>query len=289
MMRSYADNFFTHEVNLITNFERQKYSIFSFMAIITLTSDWGLKDHYLGAVKGAIYRLLPGVQVVDICHDIPAFDLNQAAFIIRNFYKNYPEGSIHILGINSEASIENPHTLVVHDGHYFIGADNGIFSLIFDELPEKIIDLDIIQDTDYFTFPSRDVFVKVACHIAEGKPIEELGHPKKTLVQRLSFKPIIDGNLIKGKVIYIDNYENVFTNITEPFFRSVVKGKKFAILFRSATYRINELSKSYKDVVDGEMLALFSSSGHLEIAINQGKASSLLGLKIDQPVLVEIL
>jgi S-adenosylmethionine hydrolase len=281
--------FFTHEVNLITNFEQQKYTIFSFMAIITLTSDWGLKDHYLGAVKGAILRLLPGAQIVDICHDIPAFDLNQAAFIIRNFYKNYPEGSIHILGINSEASIENPHTLVVNGGHYFIGADNGIFSLIFDDPPDKIIDLDIIQDTDYFTFPSRDVFVKVACHIAEGKPLEELGHIKKNLVQRMSFKPIVDGNLIKGKVIYIDNYENVFTNITEPFFRSVVKGKKFAILFRSATYRITELSKSYKDVVDGEMLALFSSSGHLEIAINQGKASSLLGLKIDQPVLVEIL
>jgi S-adenosylmethionine hydrolase len=259
------------------------------MAIITLTSDWGLKDHYLGAVKGTIYRLLPGAQVVDICHDIPAFDLNQAAFIIRNFYRNFPEGTIHILGINSEASIENPHTLVVQDGHYFVGADNGIFSLIFDELPEKIIDLDIIQDTDYFTFPSRDVFVKVACHIAEGKPLDELGHPKKTLVQRISFKPIVDGNQIKGKVIYIDNYENVFTNITEPFFRSVVKGKKFAILFRSATYRITKLSRSYKDVLDGEMLALFSSSGHLEIAINQGKASSLLGLKIDQPVMVEVL
>jgi len=258
------------------------------MPIITLTSDWGHKDHYQGAVKGAIYRQIPGAQIVDICHAIPAFNLNQAAFIIRNFYRNFPTGTIHILAINSEASIESPHTLVVHEGHYFIGADNGIFSLIFDEKPETIIELDVHQDSDYFTFSARDVFVKVAAHISEGKPIEDLGKQKQSVLQKISFKPVIDGNLIKGKVIYIDNYENVFTNITEPFFKSVMKGKKFAIMFRSASYRITAISKSYKDVVEGEMLALFSTSGHLEIAINQGKASSLLGLRIDQPILIEI-
>jgi S-adenosyl-L-methionine hydrolase (adenosine-forming) len=259
------------------------------MPIITLTSDWGLKDHYLGAVKGAIYRQFPEAQIIDICHSIPAFDLNQAAFIIRNFYKNFPPGTIHILGINTEASIESPHTLVIHDGHYFIGADNGIFSLIFDEPPAQVIELDVLQDSDYFTFSTRDVFVKVACHIAQGKSLDQLGKPKKSINQKMSFKPVIDGNLIKGKVIYIDNYENVFTNITQPFFQGVIKGKKFVIMFRSASYRITTISKSYKDVVEGEMLALFSSSGHLEIAINQGKASSLLGLKIDQPILIELL
>ncbi len=259
------------------------------MPIITLTSDWGIKDHYVAAVKGSIYKLLPDACIVDVSHDIPAFDLNQAAFIIRNFYHDFPEGSIHILGINTEASIETPHTIVFHDGHYFIGADNGIFSLIFDEIPERIIEIDVIQDTDYFTFPTRDVFVKVACHIASGKPMEALGNPKSTVVKKMSFQPTIDGNLIKGKVIYVDNYENVFTNITDAFLKQQLKGKKFAITFRSAGYRITSLSKSYKDVVEGEMLALISAYGHLEIAINQGKASSLLGLKIDQAVLIEII
>jgi S-adenosylmethionine hydrolase len=258
------------------------------MAIITLTSDWGLKDHYTGAVKGAILRLLPGAQIVDISHHIPAFDLNQAAFIIRNFYPNFPEGTIHILSVNTEAGIETPHTLVYHHGHYFIGADNGIFSLLFDDKPVKIIELDIIQDSDYFTFPSRDVFVKVACHIASGKAIEELGHPKDSLLQRMAFQPVIQGDMIKGKVIYVDNYENAFVNISESLFRSVVKNRKFSITFRTANYSINEISKSYKDVNQGVMLALFSSSGYLEIAIREGKASSLLGLKIDQLVTVEL-
>jgi len=258
------------------------------MAIITLTSDWGVKDHYAGAVKGAILRLLPEAQIVDISHHIPAFDLNQAAFIVRNFYRNYPEGTIHILAINAEAGIETPHTLVYHHGHYFIGADNGIFSLLFDDKPTKIIEIDIIQDSDYFTFPSRDVFVKVACHIAAGKPIETLGHPKDKLLQKMAFQPVIQGDMIKGKVIYIDNYENAFVNITESLFRSIVKNHKFSISFRSANYSINEISKSYKDVSAGVMLALFSSSGYLEIAIREGKAGSLLGLKMDQLVTVEL-
>jgi len=259
------------------------------MAIITLTSDWGLKDHYLAAVKGAIYNQISDAIIVDISHQIPSFDLNQAAFIIRNFYKNFPPGTIHILGINTEASIDTPHTVVFNDGHYFIGSDNGIFSLIFDEIPETIIELDIIQDSDYFTFSTRDVFVKVACHLSKGKPLAELGRPKETVLSKMSFKPVIDGSLIKGKVIYVDSYENVFTNITESLFKSMTRGKKFVIQFRSASYRINKISRSYNDEVEGEMLALFSTSGHLEIAINRGKASSLLGLKIDQPVLIEIL
>lgn len=258
------------------------------MPIITLTSDWGQKDHYLAAVKGTIYRLLPDAKVVDVSHDLPAFDLNQAAFIIRNFYPNFPEGSIHILAVNTEASIETPHTAVFHKGHYFIGADNGIFSLIFDDDPEKIVELDIHQDSDYFTFPTRDVFVKAACHIASGKPLDELGNAKSKVMKKMSFQPVVDGNMIRGKVIYIDKYENVFTNITDAFLKDQLKGKKFAITFRSAGYRITALRKSYKDVVEGEMLALISSSGHLEIAINQGRASSLLGLKIDQPVLIEV-
>jgi hypothetical protein len=259
------------------------------MAIITLTSDWGVKDHYAGAVKGAILRLLPEAQIVDISHHIPAFDLNQAAFIVRNFYRNYPEGTIHILAINTEAAIETPHTLVFHHGHYFIGADNGIFSLLFDDKPTRIIELDIIQDSDYFTFPSRDVFVKVACHIAAGKPIEALGHPKDKLLQKMAFQPVIQGDMIKGKVIYLDNYENAFINITESLFRSIVKNHKFSITFRSANYSIDEISKSYKDVGPGVMLALFPPSGYLEIAIREGKAGSLLGLKMDQLVTVEIL
>lgn len=258
------------------------------MAIITLTSDWGRKDHYAGSVKGAILRNWPEAQIVEISHDIPPYDLNQAAFIIRNFYRDFPAGSVHILAINSEASIATPHTLVLYNGHYFVGADNGIFSLICDRPPDRIIEIEVMQDSDYFTFSARDVFVKVACHIAKGLPPEELGTPRDSVMQKIAFQPVVQGDRLKGKVIYTDNYGNAFTNITETLFKSFVKNQKFAITFSSSRYRITQVSKAYQDVVEGEMLALFSTTGYLQIAMNRGPAAGLLGLTMDQAVTVEI-
>jgi S-adenosylmethionine hydrolase len=246
------------------------------MPIITLTSDWGLKDHYLAAVKGTIFSLLPEAHIVDISHEVPQFDLAQAAFIIRNSYPFFPNGSIHIVGINTVASIETPHVAIEYKNHFFIGADNGIFSLIFDNLPEKIIEIEIPQDSDYFTFSTKDVFVKAACMIAKGSRIEELGSPITTLNDKLRLKPILDDNSIKGMVIYVDVYENVITNISENQFRKVQKGRDFVIEVRKNT--IKRISKSYTDVREGDILAMFGSNGLMQIALSSDKAKSLLGL-----------
>lgn len=255
------------------------------MPIITLTTDWGTKDHYTGAVKGALLSLMPDAKIVDITHEIPSFDIGPASFVIRNCFRSFPEGTIHIIGINTEASTETPHTMILYDGHYFIGADNGIFSLIFDHKPDKIIELDITQDSDYFTFSTRDVFVKAAYLIIKGENPESLGFVKESLVELIPLKPVVEQNTIKGNVIYIDAYENVVTNISEDLFNEERKGKTYTISFRG--YDISELSKAYKDVDPGEKLALFGVSGFLEIAINMGNASSLLGLKLKDSVRID--
>ncbi|HOI00320.1 MAG TPA: SAM-dependent chlorinase/fluorinase [Bacteroidales bacterium] len=254
------------------------------MAIITLTSDWGTKDHYAGAVKGRLLQGLKDVVIVDISHQIPAFDILQAAFILKNAFAGFPGDSIHIVGVNTDASINTPHVAIRYRGHYFIGADNGVFSLIFEEPPSLIVELDIMQDTDFFTFSSRDVFAKAAIHLAEGRDMASLGTVRTTINEKLSFKPVFEGNIIKAKVIYVDSYENVFVNINQEHFRKMVGKHAFHIAFRSSRYKISHISKSYSDVPEGEMIALFSSSGYLEIAMNRGKASSLLGLRMDDPV-----
>jgi len=251
------------------------------MSIITLTTDWGLKDHYLGAVKGTILNTLPDAKIVDISHKVPPFDLHQASFILKNCYKNFPKGTIHIIGIKSDASIETPHTAILADDHYFVGSDNGIFSLILDKKPDKIVELEIYQDSDYFTFSTRDIFIKAACHLAEGKNIEDLGTLKKELFQKMTFEPVIEDNVIRCKVIYIDSYENVIVNVTEKLFKKVGQNRRFSIFIKTLGHEINTISKSYHDVDISEMLAVFDSNGYLEIAINEGKASSLLGLKFD--------
>lgn len=257
------------------------------MAIITLTTDWGSGNHYAGAVKGALLRQIPGVQIIDVTHDIACFDIMQASFVLRNVYPEFPKGSIHLLGVNTEAGIDTPHILVHHDGHYFIGADNGIFSLIFDTPYLEAVELEIIQDSDYFTFSTKDVFVKVAAMIAAGKPLTEMGHPHPALNERIAFKPVVHAEKILGKVIFIDGYENVFVNVDKKLFRQVGNGRQFMIGLRLPGEAIRQLHESYSDVVPGERLALFGTSGFLEIAINQGKAASLLGLQINDTVIIE--
>lgn len=254
------------------------------MPIITLTSDWGLKDHYLSAVKGSIYNKMPEANIVDISHEIPIFDILQASFILKNSCFNFPSGTIHIIAINTEESIETPHLVVKYAGQYFIGADNGIFALIFDQTPEKIIELDVLQESDYFTFSAKDVFVQVACFIAKGGNIDELGSKKDNFNEKIMLNPVVDDNSIKGAVIYIDIYENIITNISESTFKKASKGRPFTISFRSPGYEISQIHHSYSDVIQAEKLALFSTTGFLEIAINQGKASSLLGLKLYDPI-----
>lgn len=255
------------------------------MPIITLTSDWGLKDHYLAAVKGKILNNLPDAQIIDISHNIKPFDIEQAAFVIKNSYKNFPKETIHIIGVGTEESDKYSHTVISHEGHYFIGTDSGVFSMIFDKTPEKIFELDIPQDSDHFTFSSRDRFVKAAVHIAKGKKLEEFGNKKESLIEKILFRPVVENNLIKGLVIYIDEYENIITNINEKLFKEIGKNKKFSIMFRGES--VNKIHYSYNDVSIGEIVAIFNSINLLEIALNQGNASSLLGLSVDDSVMIE--
>lgn len=247
------------------------------MAIITLTSDWGTSDYYLPAVKGAILSQLPQVSIIDISHHIRQFDLESAAFTLRNCYRHFPEGSIHIIGINTEESIENPHVVVKANGHYFIGTDNGIFSMIFGDQPIEMVELDIPMDTDYFTFSTRDRFVKAAVLISKGEPLASLGEPRETPNARMLFQPTVSQNHIKGMIIHIDAYENLITNISESLFKAERKNRKFEIYFSG--YRIRKISSAYTDQAVAELVALFGSHGMLEIAINHGKAASLCGME----------
>lgn len=256
------------------------------MTIITLTTDWGTANHYAGAVKGSLLRQIPGAIIIDISHDIQCFDIIQASFVLRNACCDFPPGTIHIIGINSEAGINTPHIAVKYNEQYYIGADNGIFTLLIDQEPQLAIELEIMQDTDHFTFSERDVFVKAAAMIASGKSFSTIGAQYKSLNERIAFKPVVYPNQITGKVIFVDNYENVFVNIDVNLFKEIGKNRSFEIGLRLPGEVINEIHRSYSDVVPGERLALFGSTGFLEIAVNQGKAASLLGLNVNDTVAV---
>ena len=265
------------------------------MAIITLTTDFGEKDHFAGAVKGAIYTELPTARIVDISHSIAPFHITEASYIIKNAYKSFPEGSIHIIGVDSELTPENKHIALKLDGHFFICANNGILSLIASEyVPEKIVEINI-HDKVESNFPVLDVFVKVAGHLARGGTLEVIGKPINEIKQLKEVEPYCntEKNQIKGNVLYIDNYGNVVTNIPKKLFEKVGKGRKFKMQARTATF--TEIFHTYSDAInfdtdllnreDGKKLAIFNSGGYIELAIYKsnpstvGSASTLFGLE----------
>ncbi|SHF34777.1 hypothetical protein SAMN03080594_103426 [Arenibacter palladensis] len=273
------------------------------MAIITLTTDFGHKDHFVGAIKGTIYKELSDAKIVDISHSIAPFNIQECAYILKNSYKNFPDGSIHIVGVDSELTLENQHIAVLVDNHYFIMANNGVIGLIISEIvPEKVVEIQLPNTIDS-SFPEMDVFVKAASHIARGGKLEVIGRPFKDLKDLREFNPRIsdDGKTISGSVIYIDNYGNVVTNIQHNTFKSIGKGRPFELHARNK--KIKEIHKKYSDIINynldksqrkapGELLALFNSSGYVEIAIYKsdlntvGGASTLLGLDYRDTVII---
>lgn len=258
------------------------------MAIITLTTDLGLIDSYVGSVKGVILTLSPDAVIVDLTHQIRPFDIFQAAFVLKNACWHFPGKTIHLVNVEAESQDgrpekENPmpvnsrFLLAEHHGHYFLGRDNGIFSLVFEGLPDKIYELPA-TDVKRIAFPARDVLAKFACRLANGEAPHDIGRQVKNMQTLNLLQPLISGNSIRGSVIYIDHYENVIVNVVKGYFDGQRKERNFSILFKRNEH-IDQLSYGYDDVPEGEKLAFFNASGYLELAINKGKAASLLGLK----------
>ena len=256
------------------------------MAIITLTTDLGNKDFYQAALKGSILKILPNACIVDITHEVPPFNIPYAAFILKNAFPYFPKNTVHLIGIDSVFSEKNKYLAIKQDGHFFVGADNGIFSLLFDKMPEDVVELGLVQDLKYLHFPLVDIFVKAASHLAKGGKLQEIGIPNPEIEQKMLLQPVIEQDMIKGSVIYIDTFSNVITNITKELFSKTQQNRNFTLYFRK-NETITRLSWHYNEVAEGEKLCLFGISNHLEIAMNKGKASTLLGLHINDIVRVE--
>lgn len=256
------------------------------MAIITLTTDLGDKDIYQAALKGSILKLLPAANIVDITHNVSAFNVQQAAFILKNSFHYFPDNTVHLIGIDTVFNTDSRYLAVYYKNHYFVGADNGIFSLMFESDPEELVEINIMQDLKFLHFPLADIFVKAACHLANGGKLKEIGLPVENIEKKMNLQPVVEKNMIKGVVIYIDSFQNVITNITKEFFSQVQQGRRFTLSFKR-NETINHLSWYYNEVPEGEKLCLFGISDHLEIAINKGNASGLLGLNLGDTVIID--
>jgi len=259
------------------------------MSIITIISDLGNKDHYLPSLKANILSQIENINIVDITHEVDHFNILQGALILKNCFKDFPRDTVHIISIDDELSINNDHVAVYAHGHYFVGADNGFFSILLDDFkPDKIVSLNISQKTDFLTFASRDVFVTAACHIKRGGTLELIGKEVDDFrIKKNLLMPVIDANIIKGVITYIDNYGNAITNIDLTTFEKNRRSRNFSILFGREDEEIKKISTKYKEVEIAEKLAIFNSNNFLQISINQGSANTLLGLNFFDIIRIE--
>ena len=264
------------------------------MSIITLTSDYGLKDHFVGALKGKILSEYSEAKIIDISHEIDPFNTVEASYIISASYSSFPKGTVHLIGVDMEHNKENQHIVMQWNDHYFIASDNGILSMLSQKIvPQKIVAINI-HDRLPSDAADLDVFVTVACHLAKGGLMNVIGKEINTIKQVTDLKAVLsaDGNSINGHVIYIDHFGNVVTNISKKYFIEVAKGRPYEIVMK--TKNIKTILPNYSAIAssdkypiksyEGEKLAIFNEAGFLEIAIFRsnpskvGSANSLLGL-----------
>ena len=282
------------------------------MSIITLTTDYGLKDHFVGALKGKILSQYSEAAIIDISHDIDPFNSAEASYIIGSAYKSFPKGTVHLIGVDAEKNKENQHIAMQWDDHYFICADNGILGMLSQKMvPQKMVAINIhdrlpVEATDL------DVFVTVASHIAKGGLLNVIGKEITAIKQVTELQAVAssDKNSIKGYIIYIDHFGNAVTNISRQLFVETAKGRPYEIPLmqrkdQKKSSPIKSIWAKYSDIAnagkygikayEGDKLAIFNEAGFLEIAIFRsnptkvGSAAGLLGLNYRDVITIHFL
>lgn len=255
------------------------------MPIATLITDFGNADPYAGVLKGILLWNLPTLHLVDITHEISGFDLVRAAYVLRNTYAHFPEETAHLVALTPQVNAPSAWIAFQHQGHYFLGPDNGVFSMAIDQAAGPFYRLpEITGKPELLAF--SEAMGKALAHIHSGAPFERIGQPMSGIVERLALRPVSSHAQIRGTVIHIDRYENVIVNVTREVFEKVQQGRDFSLYFRRSE-PITRLSEHYSDVEVGETLCLFNSAGYLEISIRMGKAAGMLGLKLEDSIHID--
>lgn len=256
------------------------------MPLLTLTTDYGSSSHYVAAIKGRIFSLYPHATIVDISHNIRNFDVLQAAFVLRNAFHDFPEGTVHIIGVDTNINLHKQFLICRHQQQFFLCADNGLINLLFDETPREIWSIRPEHTRPSDLFPDKNLLAEIAVKLMQGTDPATLGNPARPANKSILNHAVTDGNIIRASIVFIDEYQNAFVNVSRTLFEEIGKNRNFKIYYFRRNY-IDSISRHYHDVREGDELALFNEYGYLEIAMNHGRASQLLGLKVGGPVIIE--
>lgn len=252
------------------------------MAVVTFMSDFGVKDHYTAAVKAALLKVAPQVPVIDITHYIDAFDVGHAGYVLGNVFRDFPEGTVHLCAIDSTAKEISLPVAIALEGHFFVGMDCGLFDLISTERPTAQV---LLQEPPTDTFVAKTILAPVAANLASGASIHDMGRPISELKRLLGRQLKVTKREITGNIVRVDHFGNLITNIHRKDFDTITRingNAPFTVEF--GREQTNSFQQTYGDVDSGECYVFFNSNGFLQIGLNKGRATELLGLKQDAPI-----
>jgi len=251
------------------------------MTIITFLSDFGTKDHYVAAVKAKILSLDPTVQIIDISHDIERYNLAHGSYVLSQVFRDFPEGTIHLVSINAHENLKDGFLVLQLEGHFFVGANNGLFSLLTEEQPVEIVRI-VPDPQKSYSFPTRSLFAEAAVKIASGSKLSDLGEPYDDFKRFMHRQIKATKKQIVGTVVSVDHYGNLITNIERGVFEKLHQGNNYTVNF--GRENVPRIQDCYETGEDGDCFVIFNSEGLLEIGINKGNAAELLGLSYDSLV-----
>lgn len=257
--------------------------------LITLTTDFGTSDYFVGAMKGVILTIAPKARIVDITHQITPFEVNEAAFTINEASRWFPKGTIHVVVVDPGVGSARRPILVEAAGQRFIGPDNGVFTMIYESGPHKVREISnpkLMLKTVSRTFHGRDVFAPAAAHLAAGVAAARFGKLIRDYVRSETVKPaLVKKQRWLGSVLKVDHFGNLITNFDLREF-GALRTHAFEIL--AGPQIIRRLALTYAESGIGELVAIEGSSGFLEISANQESAAAKLGCGAGAPVELEI-
>ncbi|MCW5211304.1 SAM-dependent chlorinase/fluorinase [Desulfobulbus sp. TB] len=266
--------------------------------IITLTTDFGLVDPYLGQMKGAILRQNPTVQLVDLSHAIPRQNILEAALVLHSSYAFFPSGTVHLVVVDPGVGSQRRMLVAKGDSHYFVAPDNGIFSLLLrEEIVDRVYQIEekkLFAEAVSATFHGRDIMGPIAAALAQGVPLDKVGPetaPASCVSLALSALPVarITGQEIRGQVLQIDHFGNIRTTVRRQDLKSFIDRPQctpqcHVQINGQHIQGLQDIRSTYAEAKVGELLALIDSAGYLEIAVNQGSAAEYISCSVGDGV-----
>jgi hypothetical protein len=252
--------------------------------IVTLLTDFGTADPYVGAMRGAALAVNPDAQLVDITHEIAPHDVAEAGFVLAGAFRFFPPGTVHVAVVDPGVGSERRLLAAEFEGHRLLAPDNGLLSLVFRGAePTRLVS---VTNAAYFrqpvspTFHGRDIFAPVAAHLTLGVDMGDLGPPVGDYVRLDAARPRVSGDAIEGVVVHVDRFGNLVTNIA----REDLGGRPASPCVQVGSAQLRGLCRTYADVAVGELLAVIGSGGFLEVSANQRSAAAVLGVGRGAPV-----